>query len=142
MIKREDIVAKAREYIGTPYEHQKRIKGIAIDCAGVPVGVAVELGLVIEDYTSYAREPNPPLMRSYLDRNLVRVNKSDMQIGDVAWIKYTKSPQHLAIIGNHPNGGFTLIHADSLLLSKVIEHSLDKTWLDRIVAVWRYREIE
>jgi hypothetical protein len=32
-----EIVAIARETIGTPYAHQGRVAGLALDCAGVPV---------------------------------------------------------------------------------------------------------
>lgn len=141
-IKPEDIVNAARGWIGTPYGHQGRTKGVIVDCAGVPAGVAGELGLEIEDFVAYTREPNPKLMQGYLDRNLDRVRKEDMQIGDVAWIRFEKAPQHLAIIGDYPHGGFTLIHASNIIgRGAVVEHRLDGMWLSRIVAVWRYPEV-
>lgn len=137
------IVSAAREWIGTPYGHQGRSKGIIVDCAGVPAGVAEQLGLAVEDFVSYQREPNPQLMQSYLDRNLNRVFKDKMQIGDVVWIRFEKAPQHLAIVGDYEHGGLTLIHASNLIgRGAVVEHRLDELWLKRIVAVWRYPGVE
>jgi hypothetical protein len=133
------IVNTARGYVGTPYGHQGRTKGIVVDCAGVPVGVALELGFDVEDILNYSREPNPAKMQSYLDLNLKRVFKKDMEPGDVVWIRFNKLPQHLAIVGNYEHSGLSLIHASNLVGSGlVVEHRLDITWLNKIVAAWRY----
>lgn len=140
MITARDIVAAARQYIGTPYQHQRRVRGVAVDCAGVPSGVAEDLGLDFEDFTAYAREPDPQTMQSYLDRNLVRVLKSEMRAGDVAWIRFARRPQHLGIIGDYDDGQLSLIHAHEQM-GAVVEHRLDTVWLKRIVAVWRYKEV-
>lgn len=134
------VVELARSWIGTPYGHQGRTKGLLVDCAGVPVGVAIELGFQVEDLQAYSREPNPQKMQSYLDLNLDRVNKSEMQAGDVVWIRFLKQPQHLAILGDYEHGGLTLIHAYNLVgTGKVVEHRLDEQWQNRIVAAWRFR---
>lgn len=51
---RADIVAIARSWIGTPYRHRGRIKGVGCDCAMLAAEVYAEAGLippqVIEDY--------------------------------------------------------------------------------------------
>jgi cell wall-associated NlpC family hydrolase len=39
------IVTQARGWIGTPFHHQARLKGIGCDCLGLCVGVALELEL-------------------------------------------------------------------------------------------------
>lgn len=133
------IVETARTWVGTKYQHQRRIKGVAVDCAGLAAGVAKELGFAIEDFTAYQREPNPGEMKHYLDINLVRVQKDEMQIGDIAWIRFAKNPQHLGIIGNYEHGGFSLIHASNALAEqRVVEHRLDDVWLARIAGLWRY----
>ena len=134
-----EIVAIARETLGTPYQHQQRVAGQAMDCAGVPVFVALRLGMSFDDLTSYGRLPVPTEMRSFLDASLLRVSKADMQIGDVVWIRFEAEPQHLGIIGDYPHGGFSLIHAyNGAGINKVVEHRLDAQWLARIAAVWRY----
>lgn len=139
---KEELVSAAREWIGTPYAHQGRTKHVGVDCAGVPAGVANDLGLPLEDFIAYTREPNPARMKGYLDRNLVRVSKEQMQPGDVAWIRFNTAPQHLAIVGDYPEGGLSLIHAsNSIGRGSVIEHRLDEQWLQRIVGVWRYEGV-
>lgn len=52
---KEQIIAKAREFIGTPYLHQGRVKGAGIDCCGLVIQVAKELGLSDYDLTGYSR---------------------------------------------------------------------------------------
>lgn len=137
------VVAIAREVLGTPYGHQGRVGGLALDCAGVPVHVARRLGMSFDDITNYGRLPQPDEMRKVLDANLIRVQKADMQFGDVAWIRFQREPQHFAILGNYRYGGFSLIHASNGSgLSKVVEHRMDEKWANRIVAVWRFPGVE
>jgi cell wall-associated NlpC family hydrolase len=138
-----EIVAIAREVIGTPYMHQQRVAGLALDCAGVPVHVARRLGLSFDDITNYGRLPQPDEMRKVLDGNLTRVPKAQMQFGDVAWIRFHTEPQHFAILGNYRYGGFSLIHASNGSgLKAVVEHRMDERWRDRIVGVWRFPGVE
>jgi cell wall-associated NlpC family hydrolase len=136
---KEQIVAVARETLGTKYQHQQRLNGIAMDCAGVPAYVATRLGLSFDDNTSYGRLPVPKQMRSEIDKRLVRVHKRDMQPGDLAWIQFDVYPQHFAIVGDCVYGGMTLIHAyNGAGLNKVVEHRIDEQWNRRIVGVWRF----
>ena len=36
----DDVVKEARTWIGTPFVHQGRTKGLACDCLGLMIGVA------------------------------------------------------------------------------------------------------
>ncbi len=36
---RDDIIAEARSWIGTPYRHQASLKGVGCDCLGLVRGV-------------------------------------------------------------------------------------------------------
>jgi cell wall-associated NlpC family hydrolase len=142
-MKAAEIVALARETLGTSYQHQGRVSGLALDCAGVPVHVAQRLGISLADYTRYGRLPVPHEMRVALDAHLQRVAKDAMQLGDVVWIRFQQEPQHLGIIADYPHGGFSLIHAyNGAGLAQVVEHRLDATWLQRVVAVWRYPGVD
>jgi cell wall-associated NlpC family hydrolase len=137
-----EIVTIAREVIGSPYGHQGRVGGIALDCAGVPVYVAQRLGMPFDDITGYGRQPNPDEMRAILEKNLTRVTKADKQPGDVVWLKIGASPQHLGILGDYPLGGLSLIHAtNGSGLKRVVEHRLDDAWARRVVAAWRFRGV-
>lgn len=127
-MKRQAIVACARETIGTPYAQ--------MDCAAVPLYVAAKMGLQIQRFSVA-----PPVqeIRDYLDTVLQRCPKADMAPGDVAWLRFRVQPTHFAVVGDYLYGGLSLIHAsDDKSISQVIEHRLDAQWLSRIVAVWRY----
>lgn len=142
-MKAQEIVKLAREIVGTPYAHQARIGGVAVDCAGVPAYVGTKLGVDFKDFTRYGRQPVPAEMKAALDRTLIRVPLEEMQIGDVVWIRFEKEPQHLGILADHPNGGFSLIHAyNGAGFKKVLAHRLDEGWRRRVVAAWRYPGVE
>jgi cell wall-associated NlpC family hydrolase len=134
-----EIVAIARETLGTPYQHQQRINGVALDCAGVPMHVAVRLGVPIQDVVGYGRQPMPTEMRHALDNNLTRVPRHQMQPGDVVWIRFGLQPQHFGVVGDYLYGGLSLIHAfNAPGVNKVVEHRIDEGWQARIVGVWRF----
>ena len=138
-----EIVAIAREAIGVRWQHQARIGGVAMDCAGLPIFIGQRIGLQMDALATYGRLPVPAEMRAELDRHLLRVAKKDMQEGDVAWIKFEQEPQHFGIVGNYVHGGFSLIHAyNGAGLNKVVEHRLDAGWMGRIVGVWRFPGVE
>ena len=43
---RAAIIAEARSWLGTPYHHEARIKGVGVDCAQILVGVYSAVGLI------------------------------------------------------------------------------------------------
>lgn len=138
-----EIVAVARETLGTPYGYQQRVNGLAMDCAGVPIFVANRLGITVETRANYGLVPQPAAAREILDNTLVRVRIADMQPGDVAWIRFEREPQHIGIVGDYVHGGLSLIHAyNGAGPKRVTEHRLDPTWMARIVAVWRFPGVE
>lgn len=142
-MKAHDVVAAARETIGTPYQHQGRVNGLALDCAGVPVFVAKRFEVPLTDFTRYGRLPVPAEMRAALDAHLQRILVDEMRAGDVAWIRFEREPQHLAIVGDYVFGGLSLIHAyNGNGPGRVVEHRMDEHWRARIVAAWRYPGVE
>lgn len=133
-----DIVSKAREYVGTRWLHQGRVKGVGVDCIGLVVCVARELGLCDYDTTNYSRIPDGKVLRAGLDANMVLVRKSAMQPGDVLLIRFEEEPQHVAIVSDM-GGRLGIIHAYAQV-RKVTEHGLDELWLARTVGVYRFKE--
>ena len=43
---REAVVAEAMTWLGTPYQHRQRLRGVAVDCAGLPLEVYAAVGLI------------------------------------------------------------------------------------------------
>ena len=128
------VVREARRWVGAKFAHQGRTDH-AVDCAGLVIKVAHSLGLSDFDFTNYSRRPDGATLQNLCDCHMSRY-VGDPYPGMVALIRFWKHPQHLAIIGDHAiPGQVTLIHAHSHAHG-VVEHILDRTWRDRIVALY------
>lgn len=55
MVSRDDIIAEARSWVGTRFQWNQSLKGVACDCKGLVWGVARELGMP-EAQSPYASE--------------------------------------------------------------------------------------
>lgn len=132
----DEAISAARECLGTPFHHQGRIKGIALDCAGLIVSVAHDLGLEYIDQQGYGRDPYKDLLRTALNEQpcLTVVPLDQMQAGDVLLMRFGREPQHLAIYT-----GSGIIHSFETV-GIVCEHDLTEVWRRRILAVYRFKE--
>ena len=111
---RANVVAEARTWLGTPWVHQHRAKGKAVDCAGLIICVARDLGLLPADFdlNGYSRMPDGTLL-AVCDLHMDRVDRTAMQPGDVLVVATEHDPQHMGFIGDYRHGGLSLIHASS-----------------------------
>ena len=82
---RAHIIAQAREWLGTPFHHQARVKGVGADCAGLVIGVARALDIVGPDFdvAAYPRTPDGTTLIRLLDQHMTRIALAAMQGGDV-----------------------------------------------------------
>lgn len=125
-VTREDIIAEARTWLGTPFHHQGRVRGHGVDCAGLVACVGKALGLTCFDTARYGRSPDPAMMGDILRRELVAKPISEIQLADVLWLSFDSEPQHVAIVTD-----VGIIHATSAI-RRVVEHGLDDVWRSRI----------
>lgn len=135
MTTRDEIIAEARTYIGTPFHHQGRLKNAGVDCIGLVVGVAKIFGL--EDYDDYVypKYPEKNQLMPKLETILERVDIEDAEPGDVLvfWInRHTRIPQH---IGLKTDVG--MLHTFETI-GRVVEHGLTKKWRRRLCAAFRF----
>ena len=116
-----DIIAAARTWLGTPWRHQGRLKGVAVDCGGLILGVDKELGLLDFDTRAYGRIPDGQQLRALCEQHLCRKHIGDLASsseavgqaimpGDVLLMRFTRHLQHLAFVGDRGEP-FSLIHA-------------------------------
>lgn len=138
MVSRAVIVAKAREYLGTPFAHQGRVKNQVIDCIGLPLCVAQELDLVdvqdrpimVLDYMNYGPQPADEFIHYEFSRRLIP--KDTAQPGDVVTVRMSrKAICHAGIITN-----IGIIHA--IDGRGVVEHGLDLRWRSRIAGIFMF----
>jgi hypothetical protein len=138
----EQIVAGARELIGTPFRHQGRVPGEALDCAGLAVLVATGAGLPVIDRRCYGREPDGQTLERSTDEQpcLVRIDTAYIEPGDLLLLRIKHDPQHLAIVGASPvdPDQLTMIHCCAAS-GRVVEHDLSRNWHVRIVAAYRFQ---
>jgi cell wall-associated NlpC family hydrolase len=116
MTTRADIVACARTWIDTPYHHQGRLKDIGVDCIGVPLGVAHELGLVPAnfDVKGYSKVPDGRSLLRLANEHMVRLALDGvLSPGMVIVVAINGDPQHFGIVGDYRHGGVSIIHANS-----------------------------
>jgi cell wall-associated NlpC family hydrolase len=144
MITRADVAAEARRWLGTPFAHQARTRGLGTDCGGLVGGVAVALGIVPADwwqvhfdprFGGYARQPAHGTLQRVLESFMATTD--DPQCGDVVLMTFGSEPQHVGVLADYRWGGMSLVHALEAA-GKVIEHRMSSLWRSRIVAAYRY----
>jgi uncharacterized protein YijF (DUF1287 family) len=71
-----------------------------------------------------------------------RVAESDIQAGDVIAVAIDIDPQHLGIVGNHPYGGLSIIHATNKRgIGKTVETQLVFNRAQKFVAAYALRGV-
>jgi cell wall-associated NlpC family hydrolase len=146
------LVAAARHWIGTPYVHQHRTRGHAVDCVGLIIGAGLDAGVLPgwspeawSRYSRYGRAPNPEHMTRAINEFLCpldldpRTPAPDASVAFIGWRDHM--PMHLAIMATAEDGRRTMIHAFAHI-GKVVEHGFDAPWPDRVVSWWSYPGIQ
>lgn len=143
MTTRLDVVRVAQEWIGTPFHHCGRVKGLGVDCAGLLIGVARELGLVSPEFdvNDYGRVPDGSTLTRFCKQYLDPIPKNLLRSGDVLVMAIDEDPQHLGIINDYKHGGNSLIHAACRRdgVGEVIETRLMWHRRQRFVAAYSFR---
>lgn len=127
------VAAQALTWVGTPFLHAGRVKGSegGVDCVGVLVGVAHELGLTDYDNRVYSRHVIPEILISEIERVCSPVLEGPSQIGDVLIFRVSGVAQH---VGIQTTVGF--VHAWESV-GKVVETRLDRFWGAQVAQVLR-----
>ena len=138
----DEVVARARAWIGTPYQHQASCRGAGTDCLGLVRGLWREmLGTEPETPPAYTPDWSEPARSEELlaaaRRHLLRVPVEEMGPGDVAVMRMAENAvaKHMGVIARS-EAGETLIHAYSS--HGVVESTLTPSWRRRIAAVFRF----
>lgn len=140
---RAEIVASARDWLGTPYQHQASLKGVGTDCLGLLRGVwRTHLGDEPEGAPPYTPDWAEALGEETLleaaRRWLTEIPVGDARAGDVLLFRMgTGCPaKHCAIV----SGEARIIHA--YWGHAVVETRLVPWWRRRIAAAFQFPDIE
>jgi len=137
-----EIVALARGWIGTPYEHQASCKGAGADCLGLLRGIWREhLGAEPEKPEPYT----PDWAETDKVERLLPAAKRHMRevsvaaTGDVLLFRLGRGVvKHVAILSDDRRGAEMIIHAYSG--RGVVESPLTPAWARRIAGRFRIPE--
>ena len=139
---RHRFVAAARALVGRDFRHRGRFRdGGGGDCVGVVVVAERAIGHEVTDRRRYGRNPANDGLREACESHFGPAVQGAPQAGDVALFAWWsdachRTPNHVGILFDHPNGGLAVVHALAQH-KRVIEHSLDADTRKRIVAVYR-----
>lgn len=131
-----DIVKQARNYLGVKWHHQGRNPKTGLDCLGLVSVVLKDLGVPVNDVTSYSRDPDPDQMLKGLLDHAEEIAIGDAVPGCVYWMRFVREPQHLAIVSD-----VGIIHSYNKLRSCVVEHALNRAWKARIVRAFKIKGV-
>lgn len=142
---RREIQAKAREFLGTPFAHQGRIKGQSLDCAGLPLLVAEELRIIDRHgdpltgslYCNYSPQPQNRMVQDACRKHFIAKNIVKMKPGDIITVRNPNMPCHVAIVSER-GGVLYMIHAYDGGTRTCVEHILDFKWKRRIEGVFEF----
>lgn len=129
----EDVSTIARSYVGSPFYTDGRIKGKAIDCLGIVVCVAWDLGWKGPACTEFRLKPAKQALEE-AERVFQLVPLKEPVAGALLVIQLgskRRSVDHFALLTTSN----TIIHAHDGL-GKVVEHTFDDSWRARVIFVW------
>lgn len=138
-----EILAIARRWIGTPYQHQASCLGSGTDCLGLLRGVWRELlGDEPEQVPAYTPDWSEPARSEDLlaaaARNMIEIERARARPGDVVVMRMAPGAvaKHVGFLAVSPSGYQTLIHAYSG--HGVVESPLTPCWSRRIAGFFRF----
>jgi cell wall-associated NlpC family hydrolase len=143
---RKDVVAAARSYLGVRWSHQGRSRESGIDCAGLIIRVAWDLGLKEPgwDFNTYRRSPDGVSLEALLDEHMIPKPAAQRRPGDVLLMRHTNSiaPAHLGIVTDLW-GRDAMVHSYvPILHGKVSEQILNIEWINKIHGCYAYAGME
>ena len=130
----DEIIAAARAELGTPFVHQGRIPGRALDCAGLAVVVASHWHTPVEP-AAYGRSPYLGLLQQWVEAQDFLEPARQPEAGCILLMRFGRDPQHLAICA-----GDMMIHSYSTI-GRVVEHRYSDVWRARTVRAYRFMEM-
>lgn len=139
----ERIAIEAESWVGTPFRHQGRIKGRAVDCAHFVALVAIGAGLTgIEIPHNYRPQEDGAVMLQLLDKYLVGVRTVDRSRGHILVFcddlrRDVDTPRHLVIVSEITKATTYIINATE---QGVRRHRIDSRWEKRLHSTWQAHE--
>ncbi len=134
MITAAQLIDEALTWINTPFQANQSCKGAGADCIGVIAGIARNCGISIQYRNDYPMRPDGSLRRE-LNAQMTQINFG-IQDADVLMMTFEGEPHHVGMyVGNGQ-----LLHS-YMQVRKCIAQPFTKYWRDRVIGVYRFREL-
>ena len=131
----DEFIAKLREYIGTPFVHQGRVKGRhgGVDCTGLVVCAAEELDIPITQPKAYHTGDNIEMLETLLHLHCERISSPEK--GCLLVYRQRTMYHHLVICTELDP--LTGIHAwRTTGINRVVEASIPEEWAGGLHSLW------
>lgn len=133
----DDLVAAATTWIGVPWRHLGRDRARGVDCVGLLIKCAHQIGVATDfDTRNYGRRPVPTDFLREMRGQLVQIQKREMAHGDVGVFREPRHPCHVGILEVDNHGQRWIIHAYAPH-RKVTRDPLDGERLARLLMAFR-----
>lgn len=140
------IVTEAESWLGTPYHHQAKLKGVGVDCCNLILAIAENCDIVepieLEPYSlQWHLHSRSEMMLSLLERyNCTKLevdldDPTDWTPGSILCLKYGRACSHLALVLPELN----ILHA-AIDFGKVVKQPISEQIVDRAKALYTYPE--
>jgi NlpC/P60 family putative phage cell wall peptidase len=138
-VRRQDIVAETRSWIGTPYRHQASLKGVGCDCLGLVRGVwravvGAEPEPVLPYAPDWAEATCTESLAEAAARHLAAISCTDIAPGDVVLFRWRANlpGKHAAIV----TAADMMVHAHDG--AAVAEVAIAPWWRRRLAFAFRF----
>jgi len=139
---RDRIILEAREWLGTKFQHQGRIKNVGCDCIGLISGVLQRLSLRINgveisdiDDKNYNKFPDKNLLEKQLDSLFDSRKLEGAKVGDIFLMKFFRNPQHVGFISQIEGDKVYIIHS-YINAEGVVEQHLNENFAKKIIKIY------
>ena len=125
----------ASEQVGTVFKHQGRKPKIGLDCLGLVMHIAHEMGFSPEDNVTYRRVPDSKAILEGVNKHLLSASVDDIHTGDVVLFHWGRKeqPMHFGVA----SGDGFFIHAYEPAHSVCLTR-FDEMWAERVHSVHRF----
>lgn len=130
----EEFVAQCRTYVDVPFWHRGRSR-MGIDCVGLPICAATDLGRAVVGDCAYQRDFDPNWLFRALRANCEQVAKDAAQPGDIMVFCIYGSPRHVGVYLGYNR----MIHVYESV-NRVCEHEMIEVWHRILHSVYRWKE--
>ena len=134
------IILEAMDWVGTPYHHQARLKGVGVDCAQLVAGVAENvfprlkpINTEVYSVEWHLHNKEEKMCEMIEKFKCTQVSLEEMQPGDIITFKFGRVQSHMGILVT--DGQF--IHA-RMDVKKVVINQLSGEWLERLGRAYKF----